>query len=358
MLTYINEFPYFSTEGPIFATSTEELEKIIDSVDGILAPLFTKEHLAEMLKWNTPIVGITNTIEQASIASVSFNDTAIGRLAAEHLINQSYPHYAVISYKDIVYANERVDGFKNTLKSNSLYIESIHTLDKQQNTKKLTHQPELLKWIERLRKPCAIYCIHDSIAIQLLMTCQRAGLDVPGEIALLGTDNDEIIQDLYSTPISSIDPNFERAGWESCRVLKDILNHQIDNVAFKFRIPPKGVIERGTAENHPRSDSYVDQALEIIRNNIGTDFNVNDLMALLPLSRRALERKFQKQVGRTPKQEILYQRMNKVCHLLENTDIPLNEIATSLGFDEQRKLTRQFKQFSGITPLAYRKSKQ
>lgn len=244
------------------------------------------------------------------------------------------------------------------MKSNGLYLESIHEFHKNKNTKKLTPQPEWLEWVKSLRKPCAIYCIHDSIAIQLLMTCQRAGINIPGEIALLGTDNDEILQELYSSPISSIDPNFERAGWESCRVLKDILNHQIDNVAFKFRIPPKGVVERGTAENHPLSDSYVDQALEIIRNNIETDFNVNDLMSLLPLSRRALERKFQKQVGRTPKQEILYQRMNKACHLLENTDIPLNEIATQLGLDEQRKLTRQFKQFSGITPLAYRKSKQ
>jgi hypothetical protein len=108
MFTYINEFPYFSTDGPLFAKSIEEINEVIDNVDGVLAPLFTEENLLQMLKWNTPIVGISNTIEQSKIASVSFNDIAVGRLAAEHLINQSYPHYAVISYKDTVYANERL----------------------------------------------------------------------------------------------------------------------------------------------------------------------------------------------------------------------------------------------------------
>ncbi|MBN2069701.1 MAG: substrate-binding domain-containing protein [Opitutales bacterium] len=354
-LRYVQESHFYSIESPYMLNAVESLKKLKTPPSGILAPIFSRKDLKDLLSYKVPVIGICNAIDQPEIPTVCFNDVAIGNMAADYLLRHHYQHFAYIGYGNLLFSKERKQGFANTLRNHGHLLKDVYELNTSEISTRIHSLPQLKVWLEGLKKPCAVFGCSDICAIYAHRSLEQTSLKVPEDIALLGADNDSLLQNLYNTSISSVDPDFERIGWEGCRVMEDLLTGRIDCAPFKFRQLPKGVVNRGSAEIQDQGDAYINHALELIRSNIYNDFNVNDLVDLLPLSRRALERKFLKQVGRTPKQEILYQRMSKACQMLEHSNSSLSEIATLLGFEEQRKLTRQFKQFMGMTPMHYRK---
>jgi LacI family transcriptional regulator len=83
---------------------------------------------------------------------------------------------------------------------------------------------------------------------------------------------------------------------------------------------------------------------------------VKDLLAEVPLSRRVLEDRFRKLLGRTPHDEIARVRFERVRQLLRETRLPLAEIARRSGFRNAEYLATAFRRQLGISPNAYRKS--
>ena len=72
-------------------------------------------------------------------------------------------------------------------------------------------------------------------------------------------------------------------------------------------------------------------------------------------SRRALERGFKRNIGRTVHQEILRLRLERAKELLDRTEMQLPEIAARCGFSYPSKLSAVFKRETGMTPTDYRR---
>ena len=72
-------------------------------------------------------------------------------------------------------------------------------------------------------------------------------------------------------------------------------------------------------------------------------------------SGRTLYRKFDEVRGRSIKGEIKRLQAERLKVLVQETQMPLNEIAQSFGFSSPTQFTRFFKDASGMTPSAYRK---
>ena len=103
-------------------------------------------------------------------------------------------------------------------------------------------------------------------------------------------------------------------------------------------------------------DRLVAEALRIIWSRDDSALNVADVAALLPVSRRSLERRFQQVLGRTVLGEITRCRVERVKRLLEETDMPLKQLAKLVGFSSPETLAKAFQRQLGQTPTAYRKS--
>jgi len=73
--------------------------------------------------------------------------------------------------------------------------------------------------------------------------------------------------------------------------------------------------------------------------------------------RRTLERRFLASQGHSLNVEIRLCRLMRAAQMLENTTVPVKEIAYSLGFHSPQRFAKTFRQEFGATPLAYRKSK-
>jgi len=96
----------------------------------------------------------------------------------------------------------------------------------------------------------------------------------------------------------------------------------------------------------------------MIREHACEGINVGDVLKVVPLSRRVLEQRFQKLLGRTPREEILQVRLGRVKQLLGETDLALYQIAERTGFEHVEYLSVVFERETGMTPSAFRAEAQ
>jgi transcriptional regulator GlxA family with amidase domain len=68
------------------------------------------------------------------------------------------------------------------------------------------------------------------------------------------------------------------------------------------------------------------------------------------MTRRTLERRFAEVVGRSPRQELEWLRVQRARKLLEETRRPIKEIAYQCGFREPRGLIRACHRWLGVVP--------
>jgi len=74
----------------------------------------------------------------------------------------------------------------------------------------------------------------------------------------------------------------------------------------------------------------------------------------VPLSRRALEKRFVELTGYPIYKYIANLRIEKFAQRLLDTDLTVFEIALDLGLTDSKNIARQFRQVKGCTPLEYR----
>jgi AraC family transcriptional regulator, transcriptional activator FtrA len=74
------------------------------------------------------------------------------------------------------------------------------------------------------------------------------------------------------------------------------------------------------------------------------------------VSPRTFARRFRAETGTTPLQWVLAQRVLLARQLLEQTDLPIEQVAHACGFSTAPHLRRHFTRATGTTPTAYRRA--
>ncbi len=104
--------------------------------------------------------------------------------------------------------------------------------------------------------------------------------------------------------------------------------------------------------------SQVSEAIRVMRHDPATVESMDALANQLNWSRSHFDRVFKQQVGQAPKQFLLSCKMIEARRYLESSSLRIGEIAEALGYRDIYFFSRQFKQFFGQPPLAYRQSLQ
>ncbi|BDS08644.1 transcriptional regulator [Oceaniferula spumae] len=92
-----------------------------------------------------------------------------------------------------------------------------------------------------------------------------------------------------------------------------------------------------------------------IHENLEKGVRISDLAQAVSMSISTLERLFREHMNTTPRQFILQVKMTAACDWLINTEMQVNEIATSLGYEEHANFTRAFTKLMGMSPKSYQK---
>jgi AraC family transcriptional activator FtrA len=87
---------------------------------------------------------------------------------------------------------------------------------------------------------------------------------------------------------------------------------------------------------------------------LGDPLTVPDLAVHARVSERTLARRFLDQLGTSPGQWLLAQRLAAARELLESTDLPVDTVARKVGLSSATNLRRRFVDAVGTTPGAYR----
>lgn len=98
------------------------------------------------------------------------------------------------------------------------------------------------------------------------------------------------------------------------------------------------------------------RAKEFLDANLGRDVSVTEVAESCSMSRGYFIRAFRETTGVTPYRWLLTRRVERARQLVEETDLPLAEIATACGFSDQSHLSRHFVQVLGQPPGRLRRT--
>ena len=111
------------------------------------------------------------------------------------------------------------------------------------------------------------------------------------------------------------------------------------------------------AESNIVMDKTLQLAIEYITSNWDRDFFVADLAKLCCVSESTLYHLFQKELGQTPVRFLNSIRINVAIEYLENSNDSVSQISQKVGFHSENHFRKVFAEFTGTTPLKFRKSR-
>ena len=103
--------------------------------------------------------------------------------------------------------------------------------------------------------------------------------------------------------------------------------------------------------------TYVEEALRYIESNYSQSVNIQVIADYLNIERTYLYRLFKDITGSSPQEYLLDYRIRRACSLLAETELPVSDIARSVGYEDALYFSRLFKQKKGRTPTQYRREK-
>jgi LacI family transcriptional regulator len=323
--------------------------------DGIIARVQNRQ-LADLVKaTGLPVVDVLGLVPEAGIPLVHVDDRQIARLAAEHLRERGFRHFAYYGLTHENWSARRRDAFRQWLGplGQALAVYELPRHDRSTTTWE-DRENELAQWIVRLPKPVGVMVCSDQRGLALLEACRRAGVAVPDEVAVVGVDNDEALCEIANPPLSSVWPAHPQVGYEAA-VLLDRLMAGEHAPAAPVLIAPGGVKTRLSSDVLAIEDRNIARALRVIRERACAGLGADDVAEAAGLSRSVLQRRFREVLNKTVHQEILGVRLKRACELLTETDLPLIDIAEQAGFKHQEYLGAVLRRQLGKTPAQLRR---
>ena len=330
--------------------------------DGIIARVAMPQLARQLRRLHVPVVDLYEQNLLKGCSRVTDNHRAVMRLAIDHLCDCGFQHLAYAGFPDAAFSRERARCFVDYLticgRHPHLYV--LPTSGKPRGLAAIEvairrHANRLAQWLHKLPKPAGVVACNDIMAQQILAVCCEQRIDVPDVIGVIGVDNDEVRCKLSSPSLSSVDPNAHRVGYEAASLL-----HRM--VAGRCRTPrsivvePAGVVARRSTDVLAFSDPDISDVVRYIREHACEGLKLSAVLAHAKVSRATLDRHFLKNLGRTPRTEIMRVQVQRVCELLATTDLPLKQVARRCGFLHLETMYRAVWRATAQTPTEYRRA--
>jgi LacI family transcriptional regulator len=326
--------------------------------DGIIARIETEEIARIVRQTKLPVVDVSAARPLTTVPWVETDDRAIAQLAVEHLAERGFRRVAFVGEEAFNWSRYRAAAFVEAAQERGLQCAVAPPITPPSGRTKSAIPGGLLRtWLTSLETPVGIFCCYDIKAQQVLDLCRELDLAVPEQVAVLGVDNDPLLCNLCTPPLSSIAPNTYRTGYVAAELLERLLRGE-SVPAQPTLVPPLGIETRLSTETLAIEDDDVARALRFIRERAREGIDVSDVLRAVPISRRVLEARFQKLVGRSPHAEIVRIRLLRVRQMLTETDLPLREIARRTGFRHTEYLSVAFKRQYGVSPSTLREPRR
>jgi LacI family transcriptional regulator len=319
---------------------------------GVIARVEHTEMKHRLQELGLPIVNVGRDFGPAVFPRLASDDAAVGRIAAEHLLERNFWQFGFLGSGGRRYSQERQAGFLERLGTLAERVDCLTTpLDWSTCLERERSRVE--EWLCSLPRPVGVFVANDILARRVLQSAMRLRLAVPDSCAVVGVGDFELQNELAPVPITSVVLAAQEMGRHAAELLRRMLAGEPVGTGCA-RIPPLGVIHRRSSDTSAVTDSEVARALRFVRAHLGEGLKVGQLAGALNVSRRWLEGKFREHLGRSPAEVIRQCQMHRARQLLVETDWPLEVIARRCGMRSAQFLSRVFHKEQSMPPSRYR----
>ena len=193
-------------------------------VDGVI--LTSARHhdrlIAELHAERHPFVLIGRTLDGPPVSWVNNDNVLVGAMATDHLLGRGYRRIAlIIGARDEVVSTDRHQGWAQSLRAAGVPAPAEYVVDgnfTQDGAYRAMERPLSLP-----APPTAVVAADDVMAMGALRAAKDRGVSVPGDVALVGV-NDDPISAYLQPPLTTVRiPVFE-LGATAARALIDLLS--------------------------------------------------------------------------------------------------------------------------------------
>jgi LacI family transcriptional regulator len=287
------------------------------------------------------------------IPVVATDNAAIGRLAAKHFVAKGFQHlaYCGATEPSAYWCEPRAAAFA------AAALDAGATFSRFAQRQRIARNwpaalASLAEWIATLPPGTGILAVNDARARHVVEACGLAGRRVPEDVAVLGVDNDEMLCELTTPPLSSIEHDTREIGRRAAETLDKLMGGKPCHGSVL--VPPVGVTERRSTEQLATEDAEVAAAIYFMRANVGKAMHVEDVARASGLSLSTLKSRFKAVVGRPVHAELQRLRIEEARRLLATTSIPVKKVAALAGFVDVSHFTTAFRRHTGLPPGRYR----
>lgn len=312
--------------------------------------------LAALLDRGVPVINLTLPEVDLGIPSVTIDDRAVGRLAAEHLDRPAISETLYVGI-DLKRSRLRYEAFSEALCARGKPKPHHFAEDKTGLTDPPARRMKrLAATIKKLRQAppgrLGIFAFSDSFAHAVAEVCVEMGLSLPRDVVLVSCDNDEQICNLSHVPLSSIPSNGRKIGFLAAEALHSLMDGE--SISPLTLVEPLHVVERLSSSRVAVDDQVVAKALGIINEQAHTGLRVYEILEFLPVSRRNLEARFRKTLGCSPHEQIERVRVELAFAKLREDRETNSKIAIACGFGSSNHFERAFRKITGHPPSFFR----
>jgi LacI family transcriptional regulator len=324
--------------------------------DGVIAFINDRLEARDAQQLGIPVVSLSGMLHDVGLPRVMVDHYAIGRLAAEHLLQCGFRRLGYYGIRGPWYSQQREKGFcDQALKAGvpcSVLEQSPATNSRMSWQKRLAPVDQ---WLRTLKPPVGIMAVHDFRARILLEECLRLGLDVPHDVALIGADNDPTVCEICQPTLSSVSRNAWQIGYQAGALLDQLMLGKTPRQS-EIILPPEGVVIRRSTDTIAVDDPHVSAAIHFMHDHLPEVGGIESVLTQVPVSRRFLEKQFQRLFGCTPYQYLCRLRIERAKQLLRGGErIKLRSLAKTCGFTNSDHMRLVFYRSLGITPGEYRR---
>ncbi|MBE6396682.1 MAG: helix-turn-helix domain-containing protein [Lentisphaerae bacterium] len=330
---------------------------------GIIAMVREAKQLAELIGTKIPAVFINPPVMKNAkgrkppqwATFVTRDQENVGTTAAEYFLSRGYRNFAFVGTpcsEPAEWCERRLYGFRRRLLGEGLNCFSFSASSPEVASDFDKESIELIAWLKSLPPQTALYAPWDRRALQIIGLCLDAGISVPGSIAILGTDNDEVLCESVSPSLSSIALDGCTAGTLCAQLLdahmRGLKVEPLVDLAF-----PR-IATRQSTDEMQVPDAFLAKALALVRKDLSVTHTIAELASAVGISKRTLEMKANLILGTTLKAEIDRIRLNEAVRLISNTNMSMQSIAERCGFCCASHLNTRFKTIFGHNPSVFR----
>jgi LacI family transcriptional regulator len=161
------------------------------------------------------------------VPSVRHDYCALGRLAAEHLLEKGFQRFGCVIVPGGNFIQDRFRAFSETLRERGLKPQLFHLRTHQPVVPQLITPEERRRfsdWGRNLQAPAAVALMDDWDAPALMAACREAGHEIPRDLVMVSTGCHSEVLPLCPVPLSAAPENQELLGRLAVACLDDLMS--------------------------------------------------------------------------------------------------------------------------------------